>query len=214
MTPICPCRVSLNFKMLTHQTSASATAWRNKPPSKASYRHTENRQSDIDTLTCSEVLPAHLPSRAREIMHERGWKPVVGQSRDNNTSVHQQARPVRLCVYVCVFIGFSSEPCQSFWSGYGGIKDKRRGESPAAFYNLCTGCVQDSVSGHRWGVRDVQVDRVRLHHICMNSQKKNTKQENIKALFSLLYANVVAVVVPIAPAFQSVWASFCFLSCH
>ncbi len=76
--PICPCWVSLNFKMLTHQTSASATAWCNKPPSKASYERTENRQPDIDTLTCSEVLPVHLPGRAREIKHERDWNPVAG----------------------------------------------------------------------------------------------------------------------------------------
>lgn len=31
-------------------------------------------------------------------------------------------------------------------------------------------------TGHRRGVRDVQVDRVRLHHICMNSQQHRTRE--------------------------------------
>lgn len=68
--------------------------------------------------------------------------------------------------------------------------------------DVCKTAIQATFGGYgtgRWTGSDY------ITHACI------AKQEYIKAVLSLLYANVA---VPIAPAFQSARAAFCLCSCH
>lgn len=112
------------------------------------------------------LLPGGSHSRERE--RERGRK--AGRM----TSYHQfkgASYPSKaVCMCVCVFVGFSPEPRQSIWSGYGGIKDKRCGESQATLAFLRVGGVRLTMMSALLTARG-RVERAILHPTCMTSHQ-------------------------------------------